>query len=114
LGDAWHARAIIENNELYSSVGALIADARRKRKLSQADLAALAGRSRTSISNIEAGRQHIPIHTLFAFARALNVSPESLLPELVSTELDVSTLLKSGMSRHDIRTVFNDEEVVDV
>jgi transcriptional regulator with XRE-family HTH domain len=53
---------------------------RRRNPLSQEKLGRLVGLSRTSIVNIEKGRHHIVIHQLLAFARALKVRPEDLLP----------------------------------
>lgn len=35
---------------------------------------------RTSITNIEAGRQHFPLHLLWDLASAVGVQPEELLP----------------------------------
>jgi transcriptional regulator with XRE-family HTH domain len=49
-------------------------------KMSQAELGRRVGLSRASIVNVEAGRQRVPLHMLQAFADALTVSPESLLP----------------------------------
>ena len=50
-------------------------------KLSQESLAKRVGLSRTSITNIEKGRQQIPLHMLYSFADALGVEPKSLLPD---------------------------------
>jgi transcriptional regulator with XRE-family HTH domain len=59
---------------------------RRQRKLSQADLARLVdptgGRlSRSSIANIESGRQRVALHLLLDLARALKVDARDLLPD---------------------------------
>ena len=67
---------------LYRAFGNLV---RRRRKrlpkpLSQEKLGRLVGLSRTSIVNVEKGRHHLVIHQLLAFARALKVPPEALLP----------------------------------
>lgn len=48
--------------------------------MTQEKLGSLVGLSRTSIVNIEKGRQHISLHQLFVFADALKVRPEALLP----------------------------------
>jgi transcriptional regulator with XRE-family HTH domain len=52
----------------------------QRNRLSQEELGRLVGLSRTSIVNIEKGRHHLVIHQLLAFARALKVPPEALLP----------------------------------
>ena len=65
---------------LYSEFGILVRRNRRRLKLSQAMLAERVGLTRTSITNIESGRQKILLHHLFLLAEALNVSPQALLP----------------------------------
>ena len=49
--------------------------------MTQEKLGRMVGLSRTSITNIEKGRQHIALHQLFDLANALNVQPHVLLPE---------------------------------
>jgi len=49
--------------------------------LSQDALSKRVGLSRTSVTNIEKGRQQIPLHALYAFADALGVEPNALLPD---------------------------------
>jgi DNA-binding XRE family transcriptional regulator len=67
---------------LYRAFGNLVRLGRELRPdpLSQEKLGRLVGLSRTSIVNIEKGRHHIALHQLLAFARALKVRPEALLP----------------------------------
>jgi transcriptional regulator with XRE-family HTH domain len=48
--------------------------------MSQAALAKAVGLSRTSITNIEQGRQPVNIHTLYAMADILGVEVGDLLP----------------------------------
>lgn len=66
---------------LYSAVGAAIREQREKLNLSQSALAELARVNRTSITNIESGRQRLPLHTLYRIARSLDCSARELLPE---------------------------------
>lgn len=49
--------------------------------LSQDALSKRVGLSRTSVTNIEKGRQQVPLHSLYAFADALGVEPTELLPD---------------------------------
>jgi DNA-binding XRE family transcriptional regulator len=65
---------------MYREVGKLIRAHRRKKKRSQATLAQLVGHTRTSITNIEAGRQRISLDLLFKFANVLQVEIRELLP----------------------------------
>lgn len=67
-------------DDFYPEFGRRIRLARRRAHLSQDALARLTGLNRTSITNIEAGRQRIPLHLLITFATALDVEPMELLP----------------------------------
>jgi transcriptional regulator with XRE-family HTH domain len=49
--------------------------------LSQEALAKRVGLSRTSITNVEKGRQQLPLHMLYVLADALGVEPVALLPD---------------------------------
>ena len=68
-------------NVLYIELGKKIKNVRNKKKLSQADLAKACSLSRTSITNIEKGRQHLPLHTLYTIAYALGINVAELLPD---------------------------------
>ncbi len=70
---------------MYVEVGKLIRAHRNKQKLSQEGLARRIGHSRTSVTNIEAGRQRIPLDLLFALGNALHVDARDLLPAAPSS-----------------------------
>jgi transcriptional regulator with XRE-family HTH domain len=60
---------------------------------SQQQLGTRVGLSRGSISNIEAGRQHIPLHLLPRLARAVGVAPADLIaPDEIGHDVDVTGL----------------------
>jgi len=65
----------------YREFGDALRAARAARGLSQEALATGVGLSRTSVANIERGRQRIPLHLLIDFARVLDVEPAALLPQ---------------------------------
>jgi transcriptional regulator with XRE-family HTH domain len=67
-------------DDFYPEFGRRVRLARRRADLSQDTLGRLTGLNRTSITNIEAGRQRIPLHLLLDFATALDVEPLELLP----------------------------------
>lgn len=69
-----------DKDRFYKHVGEKIRAARGKR-LSQEALATAIGLTRTSVSNIENGRQKMLLHTLVDLAAALNVDPARLLPD---------------------------------
>lgn len=63
---------------LYKGLGGIIRE-RRGSTMSQERLAFLIGLTRTSVSNIEAGRQRMLLGTLTAIAKALGTSGSALL-----------------------------------
>lgn len=84
------------NDVIYREVGRKIQRARNRQmpKKTQQQLAADVGLERTSITNIEHGRQKILLHTFVRIAQALQVLPETLLPDALP-ELDNSKFRKS-------------------
>ena len=70
--------------EFYRQFGQLLRRARKGAGLSQEDLATAIGLTRTSVSNIEQGRQKVLLHTFDQLLRVLNVQPAGLLPGTAS------------------------------
>lgn len=68
------------NDVLYKFIGERVSEFRKANKMNQDDLAKKAAISRTTISNIESGRQQVSIHTLMNIAEALNLEMHSLIP----------------------------------
>lgn len=66
---------------LYREIGRRIQCERKELGFNQIELAQEIGLTRTSIANIEAGRQRLPIHVLYAIAEALGAPVTCLLPE---------------------------------
>lgn len=64
---------------VYRLLGARIEHIRTTLGWTQLDLSKRIGLTRTSIANIEAGRQRILLHDLQKFASAFNMEPKSLL-----------------------------------
>ncbi len=100
-----------ENQEFYRELGRRIREAREKSHLTQEALAVEVSLTRTSVTNIEKGRQQLLVHTLVEISRALNVAPESLLPESQSSTEDLDDLLKteSPLAQEWIRAVVDKE-----
>lgn len=67
---------------IYRRIGELIRAAREKAGLTQEELGQRIGLTRTSITNIENGRQNIQVHTLYSIASVLDTSPHAFLPLL--------------------------------
>ena len=71
---------MISEKLLYEWVGRKIREARNEANLTQERLALLIDLERTSITNIEAGKQRIPIHILYGIADAVAKDVNQLLP----------------------------------
>jgi len=70
----------IDENLLYNMIGTTIKQQRRKAEMTQEQLADAVGVLRTSITNIEAGRQKPPLHLLYEVCIALGVEVAAILP----------------------------------
>ena len=73
-------RSSARSSSLYREFGNQVRILRDARGMRQSDLATIMGLNRTSITNIELGRQHVTLDGLYAFATALHVPPQKLLP----------------------------------
>lgn len=74
---------MIDHEAFYEEVGRRIQQARKriKPRLTQDGLAQLVNLSRTSITNVEKGRQKLLLHTLIDIADALQVQAATLIPQ---------------------------------
>lgn len=79
----------------YEALGKKIRQTRDERNISQAEMARAIGLSRTSITNIEKGRQPVQVHILVKIAETLNVNFSTLLiAEKPQNDKDKKTNLK--------------------
>lgn len=74
-------RKTVKLNGYVAGVGLKVKEARKKAKLSQAKLAALAGLDNVLISRLERGKHEPTLSTLSRIAEALGVTRASLLNE---------------------------------
>jgi DNA-binding XRE family transcriptional regulator len=81
----------------YQQLGTNIRKHRVRNKLSQDELAKFVGLTRTSLTNIEKGRQHPPLHTFCEIVEQLKVDIWDLLPRPVASRepIDLKTLAGS-------------------
>ena len=97
---------IMQIKLIYKELGRRLRKARKDAHLTQNAVAERVGLSRTSITNIEKGRQHIPIHTLMSLADAVGVHPEELLPDKETYSkpdiLDQKTLKETPLKIKDV------------
>lgn len=75
----------------YTEFGRLVRERRKELRMTQEGLAAIVGLSRTSITNIEKGRQRVLLHQVFAIADALKSTPEMILPDLRNLRIESDT-----------------------
>ena len=68
-------------HDLYRLLGEKLRTARLAAHLSQAEIAAHLQVCRASVVNFEAGKQHFPFHTLYAYALAVGLPARRLLLE---------------------------------
>jgi transcriptional regulator with XRE-family HTH domain len=68
-------------DQFYEHFGQRVRSARLNLGLNQEALGHRVGLERSSISNVEKGRQRVQLHMLLEFAAALDVKPLQLLPD---------------------------------
>lgn len=77
----------VDERELYRMVGQQLRERRKKLKLSQNTIADDVSVQRTSITNIESGRQKPPLHLLYSICLALKIELADVLPKTSDVEL---------------------------
>jgi transcriptional regulator with XRE-family HTH domain len=86
------------DDEFYRSAGAKIRAARTAVGLSQTLLAERVGLTRSSITNIEAARQRVPLYHFVQICYALNCRFEDLLPERTQSVDYPSSIIEDRLS----------------
>ena len=76
--------------EVYQMVGERVRAERKRQRITQDELASSIGLTRTSITNIEKGRQKVLLHTLVQIADYLGTSPARLLPPVWEKRVSVA------------------------
>lgn len=71
---------MLDEQTLYIEIGLKITALRRQQGIGQQELARAIGLTRTSITNLEAGRQHVTLFCLCQIADLLGVSLDAILP----------------------------------
>lgn len=96
-----------QRGHFYRGVGSRIKQVRESKNLSQQTIAESVGLSRTSLTNIEKGRQKMLLHTFSEIASALGVSANELFPMPSSTFDLLDVKLPSKMPQHQREFVEN-------
>ena len=89
---AYDGSILASRELLYREFGLLLATERKRRRLTQRQFAELTKLSRTSITNIECGRQPIQLHQLYVFATVLRVDVQKFLPKGTSITEQPTTI----------------------
>lgn len=71
----------LETTPLYTEIGERVRTIRELAGMTQAQLASASAVTRTSIVQLEAGRQKIALESLYLIARALDVPVHLFIPE---------------------------------
>lgn len=80
MNQSEHAVTLEKERLRWERVTAIVlTGTRRDMDVSQHELAARLGWTRNMIANLESGRRSLRLSDLFLIARALNISPETLL-----------------------------------
>lgn len=95
----------------YAIVGRNIRNVRIGHEVSQTRLAHLIGFNRSSVANLEAGRQRIALHLFFLIAEALDVRPDQILPDMKLLE-EVSPVTIDSLDEHLIGTTSTTQDFV--
>lgn len=66
--------------QLYEFIGQAVRTRRTEAGFRQSDLAAASGVTRSTIANLETGRQQVPLEQLVSIARCLSVDYREFLP----------------------------------
>lgn len=90
---------------IYLSIGRNVRRERLRLQWSQDQLAERIGLLRTSIANIEAGKQRVPLHTLCLIADALDVLPGRLLPAEMFPADQRETVARAEDAEHKLSEV---------
>lgn len=93
----------MEIDLIYKEFGRLLKKSRTAANLTQETLAKRVGLSRTSITNIEKGRQHINLHMLYVLSDSIGVRPSDLLPDkdLVDIDINLNNVLSKANVSED-------------
>jgi transcriptional regulator with XRE-family HTH domain len=84
------------NDPLYQLFGDRVRVLREEKNVTQEELGRRVDLSRTSITNIEKGRQRVLLHQMVEIASALDAKPQDLMP---AEPEKVATPMSDGVAR---------------
>lgn len=96
------------NSVLYEIIGHRISELRKLNNHNQQQLADKIGLGRSSIANIESGRQQVSLHVIYRISQVYNAEVHSLIPKVSEVASKVSLELSN------VNEVFKKQNVGDV
>lgn len=96
-----------QKDVLYDILGQNVKRIRSRMKLTQEQLATRISLTRTSVVNIEQGKQHPPVHILLDLAKALDVEIQDLIPneKEYTGNSRLEEFIPAGVSSKDVERV---------
>lgn len=98
----------IDVDRLYGHIGEVIFERRKRLGLRQGELAQAASLTRTSVTNLESGRQRISLHKLYEICAFLGLNPCAVIPDLsqvMTFSEDEERAMQAGLSVSQARSV---------
>lgn len=92
---------------LNAQAGKLVAECRKKLHVSQEELADYLGVTRTSVSNIEHGKQAMSLNTFCRIADYLHISPDLLLKQTIELQRGTLTITEDDVPDLWVRDMMN-------
>lgn len=89
-----------QKEDVYVLIGQNIRNCRKHRSITQDVLANKAGISRASLVQIEAGKQRLPIHLLYALAEALGAPLQEIVVEFPRDAPDTGARLLQAEAKN--------------
>lgn len=110
------ATAMLDDPRLYDVIGARLRDARERKRprVTQEDLARSIGLERSSISNIESGKQRAPLHIIYRICELLGVDIAEVFPRLNEVAVEEEAEQKQSLVQLGSETIRLPEQVANI
>lgn len=91
-----------DENRLYRHIGLAIRQRREALGITQVQLASKVKLLRTSIANLETGKQRMPLHSLYPICAALGIEVTAILPAINEVVKEPSLVLRIDADDQDV------------